>query len=239
MSETVRKEFNENEISDLNVEIGAAELIFVENDRKDAVTVILKDGEEDIFSAEKEGERLDIFYKKNGKVQKGDKLEQLVVMLPGEKQLKNVSITNGAGETKIQQPGLRCDDMRLVIGAGKLKAEQLEVSGNMKVEVGAGKAKFEEVHTGNLILEAGIGKCSYKGAVEHNMKVSCGVGKVEAVLSGKESNYNYNISCGLGKVKVNGKVFGSVASESIITDAQTKDTIYLECGLGKIDIKTQ
>lgn len=239
MGETVRREFNENEISELNVEIGAAELIFVENDREDVITVILKDGDTDIFSTEKRGECLEIFYKKNVKVNKGDELEQIVVMLPGEKRLKNISLTSGAGETNIPKPGLWCDNMRLVIGAGKLKAEQLVVSDNMKVEIGAGKAKLENVHTSNLMIEVGVGKCSYRGAVERNMKVECGVGKVEAFLSAKESDYNYNISCGLGKVKVNGKSFGTFSSGSEIVSAQAKGDIHLECGLGKISIETE
>ena len=205
------------EIKDINLEIGAANLFLQRAENQDELKVILAKGEMAHFHVTKQENQLEMSYKKNGKISR-EETDEIIVQIPENHHLENMSVS---------------------IGAGKLKAENITVMERLGLEVGAGKAKLKNMHVRNLAIECGVGKCHYEGVLEHDMKVQCGVGQVEAELDAEESDYNYSISCALGKIKINDNSMGTFASEKTIQHANARGNIALECGLGNIRVTTR
>lgn len=211
------KIFLAEEIKDINLEIGAANLFLQRAENQDELKVILTKGEMAHFHVTKQENQLEISYKKNGKISR-EETDEIIVQIPENHHLENMSVS---------------------IGAGKLKAENIMVMERLGLEVGAGKAKLKNMHVRDLAIECGVGKCHYEGILEHDMKVQCGVGQVEAELDAEESDYNYSISCALGKIKINDNSMGTFASEKTIQHANARGNIVLECGLGNIQVTTR
>ena len=205
------------EIKDINLEIGAANLFLQRAENQDELKVILAKGEMAHFHVTKQENQLEMSYKKNGKISR-EETDEIIVQIPENHHLENMSVS---------------------IGAGKLKAENITVMERLGLEVGAGKAKLKNMHVRNLAIECGVGKCHYEGVLEHDMKVQCGVGQVKAELDAEESDYNYSISCALGKIKINDNSMGTFASEKTIQHANARGNIALECGLGNIHVTTR
>ena len=70
---------------------------------------------------------------------------------------EKLSLTVGAGECEVSVPGLTFDRMHLEVGAGKLKAEDITVTGKAAVEVGAGKVKLAQMSVQELAISCGVG----------------------------------------------------------------------------------
>lgn len=147
------KIFLVEEIKDINLEIGAANLFLQRAENQDELKVILAKGEMAHFHVTKQENQLEMSYKKNGKISR-EETDEIIVQIPENHHLENMSVS---------------------IGAGKLKAENITVMERLGLEVGAGKAKLKNMHVRNLAIECGVGKCHYEGVLEHDMKVQCGV----------------------------------------------------------------
>ena len=143
------KIFLVEEIKDINLEIGAANLFLQRAENQDELKVILAKGEMAHFHVTKQENQLEMSNKKNGKISR-EETDEIIVQIPENHHLENMSVS---------------------IGAGKLKAENITVMERLGLEVGAGKAKLKNMHVRNLAIECGVGKCHYEGVLEHDMKV--------------------------------------------------------------------
>ena len=118
------------EIKDINLEIGAANLFLQRAENQDELKVILAKGEMAHFHVTKQENQLEMSYKKNGKISR-EETDEIIVQIPENHHLENMSVS---------------------IGAGKLKAENITVMERLGLEVGAGKAKLKNMHVRNLCL---------------------------------------------------------------------------------------
>lgn len=163
---------------------------------------------------------------------------EIVLYLPANMVLNHVSVEIGAGDVAICEVPITCSKMKVEIGAGKWKAEQLTVLEKLKVEIGVGKAKMKEVTAGRVDIECGAGSCSYQGRVNGDIKVDCSVGRCICQLENKESDFNYDISCALGSVTINGSKIKSFGTQKTYKNETVIGKAVLECGLGSIEWKT-
>ena len=240
MSGITEKIFQAEEVKELDIEIGAADVI-LQPSEDETVKAVLVDGRADEFKAELVENRLEVSYEKRGDhytINSKKEMDEIHIYIPEHFKAERTIMTIGAGTIRSELPSLVAEEMKLKVGAGKLKAESMTVNENMSVEVGAGKVKLKKMHVKNMSIECGVGECRYEGSLEHDATVGCGVGNVELELTAQESDYNYKVSCGLGKVKINDSRFGSFASDKSIQNVNAKGNIKLDCGLGKITVKT-
>ena len=124
------KIFLVEEIKDINLEIGAANLFLQRAENQDELKVILAKGEMAHFHVTKQENQLEMSYKKNGKISR-EETDEIIVQIPENHHLENMSVS---------------------IGAGKLKAENITVMERLGLEVGAGKAKLKNMHVRNLAI---------------------------------------------------------------------------------------
>ena len=176
------KIFLVEEIKDINLEIGAANLFLQRAENQDELKVILAKGEMAHFHVTKQENQLEMSYKKNGKISR-EETDEIIVQIPENHHLENMSVS---------------------IGAGKLKAENITVMERLGLEVGAGKAKLKNMHVRNLAIECGVGKCHYEGVLEHDMKVQCGVGQVGEIISCEAVPKSKKLLC--SQVKIGSQV---------------------------------
>lgn len=243
MAEITEKVFSVEEIKELVVETGAAEVKLLASEDATSVKVVLVSGKEEEFHAEMEENRLEVVYEKHGKqhivnCSGKQELAGIMLYLPAGFHVETAKMSVAAGNMKIEQGALVADKLQMEVGAGKLKAENI-VTEKLKLEVGAGKAKLKNMHVKDLSIECGVGECHYEGSLDGNANVGCGVGNVALELLAQESDYNYKVSCALGKVKINDSSLGSFASDKAIQNVNAKGNIKLDCGLGKITVKTR
>mgnify|MGYP000481173599 CR=1 FL=1 len=150
------KIFLVEEIKDINLEIGAANLFLQRAENQDELKVILAKGEMAHFHVTKQENQLEMSYKKNGKISR-EETDEIIVQIPENHHLENMSVS---------------------IGAGKLKAENITVMERLGLEVGAGKAKLKNMHVRNLAIECGVGKCHYEGVrTRYESAVWCRTGR--------------------------------------------------------------
>ena len=209
--------FLAEEIKDIRIKIGAANLILQKTEDLDELKVILSKGKQKYYNITQKENKLNIIYNKNKRGSR-EEIDEIIVRIPENKQFENMSVS---------------------IGAGKLTAENITVMERLELEVGAGNASLCDIQAEDVSIECGVGKCDYEGRIKHNLTVECGVGQVKLALDAKESDYNYKVSCALGKVKMNDHAIGTFISEKTIQNPDAKGTVALECGLGTIDIKTK
>lgn len=242
MAEITEKVFSVEEIKELVVETGAAEVKLLASEDEASVKVVLVSGKEEEFHAEMEENRLEVVYEKHGKqhivnCSGKQELAGIMLYLPAGFHVEAAKMSVAAGNMKIEQGALAAEKLQMEVGAGKLKAENI-VTGKLKLEVGAGKVKLKNMHVKELSIECGVGECHYEGILDGNANVGCGVGTVELELLAQESDYNYKVSCALGKVQINENNIGSFASDRTIEHADARGNIKMDCGLGKIKVKT-
>lgn len=109
------KIFLVEEIKDINLEIGAANLFLQRAENQDELKVILAKGEMAHFHVTKQENQLEMSNKKNGKISR-EETDEIIVQIPENHHLENMSVS---------------------IGAGKLKAENITVMERLGLEVGA------------------------------------------------------------------------------------------------------
>lgn len=240
MSGISEQTVNAAEVKTIEIEMTAADLVMKKGENDIEIRAVLVKGEPDKFKVEQNGDKLKLTYgmkRKSVKYKRDTEVIELYV--PEQMHAEKLSIKVGAGECAVSVPGFTIDKMHLEVGAGKLKAEDITVTGTAAVEVGAGKMKLTQISAEILTINCGVGECKYEGSVSRDVKADCGVGEVSVKLAGKETDYNYEVSCGIGKIKVNDSCYGSFATSKCVQHEQAKGTMKLECGVGKIKIETE
>ena len=240
MSGISEQTVNAAEVKTIEIEIAAADLAVKKGEIDTEIRAVLVSGELDKFKVEQNGDKLVLSYGTKRKSVKYKKdTEVIELYMPKQMHAEKLSLTVGAGECEVSVPGLTFDRMHLEVGAGKLKAEDITVTGKAAVEVGAGKVKLAQMSVQELAISCGVGECRYEGSVSRDVNADCGIGEVSVKLAGKETDYNYEVSCGIGKIKVNDSSYGSFAASKSVQHEQAKGTMKLECGVGKIKIETE
>lgn len=190
------------------------------------------------FKCVQNKERLDITTTKKIHTINRIKGYATVWLLLPEEQLKELELTNEAGEVYVSQ------------------ADALEFS----MEVGAGEAIVEKFTAKEADLECGAGSLQAAGTILSKGDIGCGVGEVVLTLFGNEEDYRYDVECGIGEVTVGGRSVGGMGiSESDLYDDDDHDDydddddhdndvthhnsgenggreLSIECGIGSVNV---
>lgn len=224
------------DIKNLDIDIGAAELLFVEGTREDAIVVRLHDCKERYYEGGIEGDTLKVEYEQEHSFHHNINRQQIVVEIPAGMYFEKMDMDIGATNAKFSLADVSCDTLLLDVGAGNVIAEEFKVTERMEVSAGAGNV---EIHGGsykNISIKCGIGEFFMKGALGGNLTAECGMGNMELELEGDADAYNYDLSCGMGVLKVNGTTYSSIAGSHKVKNDGAIGTINLECGMGNLDL---
>ncbi len=169
-------------------------------------------------------------YQKGIKLFNISKKYKVNVTIPEDFTLDNVDISNKAGTIDIE--GLKTDNLKLDIGAGKVFVKSLIVNKNALIETGAGETTIRNSEINNLNLDIGVGQVNLDAILNGKTKIDAGVGELNLNLLDGKDNYKIEVDSGIGSIKIDGN---KVSDGTIIGDGINK--IDVDGGVGSINIK--
>lgn len=212
----------ETNISSLNIDISSTNMI-------------IKVG--DTFKAETSNKY--IKYKQDGNIMyineekhnlfNADDNNTLIIYIPKDIILDEVSINSGAGKIDIEQ--LSSKILRLNLGAGKTQIKCLNISDNTIVDTGAGELSIDNSSLNNLDLNMGVGKFMFTGQLFGKTEIDQGIGTIDLNLLGSKDDYQIHLDKGLGSVKIDGN---NINNDETLGNGNNK--IDIDGGIGSIEI---
>lgn len=223
VSEDLKKYTMESNITDLEIEIGAAEFMIKEGDS---------------FFVESNIENITV--KENGgtlKITEKSRLFNLklkdavlILYIPKGTVFKTVDITTGAG--KLTSDALSADRVSFELGAGEVNIKELNAALKAEIEGGAGAVTIGGGTLYNLDLKMGVGELKLTSALKGDCDLECGVGSVTVNLLGHKDEYSISVDKGIGTAKLDGQTMhgGTVYGNGI-------NKIDADGGVGEINIR--
>lgn len=215
--------FNAEDVRNLKLEMGKAEVEIVENASAKQISVET-DGNYDI-------------YVENGvlhiEIAKGLDEHFMRIEIPSNAVFESVEISAGACVADIQY--LETREFAAEVGAGQVNIKDLQAD-SAEFEIGVGEIIVDYASVQECDINVGMGNFEYHGIIENHVGIECGMGNAEVYLKASEEDYNYEIDCAAGNVSIGDESFGGLASERKINN-HAEATIDIECGMGNVTIE--
>lgn len=227
--------YETGEFTNLDIDIGAAEILFTEGERDGAVAVTLHNCRENFYTGEVKGDTLHVEYEPKNVAYSGDNHAEIVIAIPAGMDFDDISIDIGAANVVYELADVSCNTLRMDVGAANVTADEFHVKELFDVSVGAGNLVIEDGSYKNIKLSCGMGSLNMQGAVSGNVIASCGMGDMDIRLEGNPKAYDYNLSCGMGDMTVNGVKYSGIAGDHQIKNDGAAGTVDVDCGMGNVD----
>lgn len=156
--------------------------------------------------------------------------KDLVIYVPSNTLLDELSLEAGAGRVKIDN--LTVKELELDLGAGTVDLNNIKTKRKTSIDGGAGELIITNSILNNLELDMGVGSLDLTAELIGENEISCGVGEVDIILVG--SDYTIQVDKGLGETIIAGKtmrdneVYGTGRNE-----------LEIDGGVGSINIDFQ
>ncbi len=209
-----------NDISALDIEIGAAELNIKIGDKFD-----IESNLKDLKVQEKNGKL--IISQKERWFNISSEAAVLNIYIPENTEFKTADIATGAGKVTIQK--LQAEEIDLELGAGAVIIENLISRRSADIDGGAGALTIEGGEIYNLDLTMGVGDLKLTGKLLGEADLDYGIGKTELNLIGNDYyDYSVILNKGIGKTTINGS---TVSDGTVFGKGKTK--IEIDGGIGE------
>lgn len=225
---------NDENITDIEVGLGAGEILFeespdeyfyMEEEGKWHLDTETRNGKL-VISAGKDG-IWDIFADEEDMA-----LGKAIIYLP-EKVYNRISIEVGAGVVSLGE--IQADAVSFEVGAGEMNMDSLAAR-EFDVEVAAGSCEVKKMTVGKIDAEIAMGEFIAAGEVYEKLSAEVGMGEITLNLLGKEEDYDYSVDCGAGEVRIGNWNYSGIAGEENHDNPGVKK-IDVECGMGSVDIR--
>lgn len=170
-----------------------------------------------------------IITEKNNKLFNNKPDTELVIYLPDDHILDELSLDSGAGSVELFD--ITVKELDLDLGAGTVDLDFVDVILESSIDGGAGKLTINNSTINNLELDMGVGSLELESKLTGQNEISCGVGTTIINLTGTASDYQINIDKGLGTTTVAGNAVKD--GETIGTG---RNILEIEGGIGSITV---
>ena len=170
-----------------------------------------------------------IITEKNNKLFNNEPDTELVIYLPENHILDELSLDSGAGSVELFD--ITVKELDLDLGAGTVDLDFVDVILESSIDGGAGKLTINNSTINNLELDMGVGTLELESKLTGQNEISCGVGTTIINLTGTASDYQINIDKGLGATTVAGN---TVKDGETIGDG--KNILEIDGGIGSITV---
>lgn len=213
--------YTASEITELEVETGAADIVFAQGDS------FVVECDSFGFSIKEKRGKLSI--EEHDGIFSLNKNRKLFITLPDGFSFDKVDIESGASEISCDK--LKTSFLELELGVGKLLFGNLEVSQKAEIDCGAGDFTVTNGTINNLNVSLGAGHADINSRLTSQSKIECGVGELELNLPDGKDNYTFDFETGLGKINFDNQ---KVENGDEIGNGANK--VSVEGGVGNIDI---
>lgn len=142
---------------------------------------------------------------------------RILVTVPDNISLKNLSIKLGAGQLTSKGISIKCASANLNVGAGNL------VLGG--------------IFGGRMKIICGMGNLELTGSASGRSDIDCGMGNVELHLAGDRNEYSYDVKVGLGEFRFNDEKKSGVCQN--VGGKRLANHFSVNCGMGCVKITTE
>ncbi len=105
------------------------------------------------------------------------------------------------------------------------------------MEIGAGQAEINDLHTQLLDIEVGAGQAELMNLDVKYLNATAGAGQITAELVGSEKDYSYDVECGIGEIVIGENSYGGFGRDTHIENSGAERKVDIECGVGQIVIE--
>lgn len=213
------------EISELRIDIGAAELVIATDDdfRVESnlkhLTVKQNDG---VLKIEN----------KKGFWNSYNAAAKLTLYIPEGTEFRKATVKSGAGSVTVDS--LTADELKLDLGAGEVNINELSAKRRADIDSGAGKVTINGGSLADLDFDMGVGEVNLTSRLTGKCDFDMGVGSSKLVLIGSSDDYRVDIDKGIGDVTVNDV---KVADGAVFGGGDNR--VEIDGGVGAITIKFQ
>ena len=208
-------------ITELDIEIGAADLVIKQGDAYSVKSNLKK------LSVEENGGVLAI----KEKTVWGGKYNgaTVTVYLPAN-YFERIEINTGAG--RFQADSLNAHKLDLELGAGEVYIDRVSIGSCASIEGGTGKLTVAFGTICNLDLDMGVGQLNLDAELYGNNELDLGVGEANITLENYEMDiYTIDVEKGIGSITVNGE---HVSDYGCFGNGQSR--VQINGGIGAINL---
>lgn len=210
------------EITELEIEVGAADLKILTSDSFRVESNLAK------LTVKESGKKLiikqqDEFFKIRSENVK------LELYIPTDTAFEKVNIITGAGALNID--AVCSDVLKLELGAGKSEIGLLTVTENADIDGGAGKLTIKGGELKDLDLDMGVGEITLTSRLLGASDLDFGIGNAKLTLIGNKEDYEIEIDKGLGNISVDGE-----SAKDGQTYGGGNSKIDIDCGVGNVEM---
>ena len=212
-------EFGKNDVKNLSMDFGAAEVALIEGDKYCVETRGLPE------------ESLNCYLNKEG------------TLVVSNSHRFNLNFWSHNRRSRIVPRVLvtvpknaEVEKLRITVGAGKLVSRKLSfscLSGNVTVD--AGNLVLDGILGGKINMRCGMGNLEFKGKITGSVNLDCGMGNVNLELKGDPKAYSYDAKVGLGDFRFNGEKKSGVCQ--IYNNQKLENHFSVNCGMGSVNIQ--
>ena len=230
-------------VDSLNLDVYYGSVYIVENEKNpDEIRVKIeyrRKNHRRVVEAYKEG--LDLHIRETGrKHSRNNDSTRITIAIPGEMKeephiMREILLRQDAGEISVDMP-LTAEKINITVNAGECEVEsKLTALETLKADVGAGEIDFREIEARELFLDAGVGQLDVDRMAADDIKIDCGIGSIDAMVYGRESDYNYDITSNIGEVTIGDESYAGLGNSTNIDNGADKK-MQIDCGIGSVEI---
>jgi hypothetical protein len=158
----------------------------------------------------------------------------VIITVPKNFVAKDMKLNIGAGLAEADI--IQAETGSFSVDAGRLKIDQLVISGKSQYHVGAGEMVLSNMEVRDIAVDCGVGNIDMSGNILGDNEISCGVGRVILKLSGSREDYSYVVDAGIGNVIIDKDSYHNINGKRIMN--KVADNYFsLDCGIGNITVK--
>ena len=225
--------FPANQIKNLEIKIGAAELEVIPYDGTDFKVACnypenfeFKMTDKDTLTFKSKG--IDNHTYKPWKMRR----RKAKLYMPKSMEFESVDLIAGAGDIEMEE--FSCRKMKLEVGAGSCSVKDFEAE-ELTFDIGAGSAEFSDAVIGKGTYNIGVGGLDFSGEITGDTTIECGMGSVSMDLAGRQEDYNYDVTCSMGSVSI-GKSEIEGFTGSRVMDNDSDITFDITCNMGSVEM---
>jgi len=205
-----------NEVRELEIDVKAASLEIVRDDRIDGITIV--DGSKllDVYHSVDE-DTLSLEIKKKDKYETLSKTDEakLVLRIPAH---------------------MVFDEVNINLNAAAMEVERLEAK-ELGLDLNASGAAIQELNAGVFDVENDAGSLWAYGTIEQKMEVDCNAGATEIQINGSYDDFNYEVDCKVGAIHLGNREYSGLKSAVLLKQEGAQKEIDLNCNVGTVDIQ--
>lgn len=184
------------------------------------------------FGLDAEGVKLR-YFEKDDVIYVTSDATDATIYIPSEKEFDYFCVSTLAGDIDLSAP-IKANKIDINAASGDIQVNKI-ISNDGQLVIGAGNLSVNEMDVESYVVTSIIGNIDIKCNVEKDLTVR-GIGNIELNLAGEEKDYNYELNAKAGNVVLGSSEWSGAKLDKKI-DNDSEKNIILESSTGNVEIQ--